>query len=105
MNSAAIIEEIKQLSPAEQVEVIQFTSELARKRQLTATELGEMANRLAESDEPAEISRLKSALRRGFSGESGLPNARRHNLPRRLYADLLGRVQQRPIPGKQLTVM
>jgi len=68
MTSAAIIEEIKQLSPAEQVEVIQFTSELARKRQLTATELGEMAGRLAESDDPAEIVRLKSAMTRGFYG-------------------------------------
>ena len=69
MTSTAIIEEIKQLSPAEQAEVIQFTSELARKRQLTATELGGMADRLAESDDPAEIVRLKSALTRGFYGE------------------------------------
>ena len=69
MTSTAIIEEIKQLSPTEQVEVIQFTSELARKRQLTAAELGEMADRLAESDDPAEIVRLKSAMTRGFYGE------------------------------------
>ena len=69
MTATAIIEEIKQLSPAEQAEVIQFTSELARKRQLTATELGGMADRLAESDDPAEIVRLKSAMTRGFYGE------------------------------------
>ena len=69
MTSATIIEEIKRLPPAEQVEVIQFTSELARKRQLTATELGEMADRLAESDDPAEIVRLKSAMTRWFYGE------------------------------------
>ena len=48
--------------------MIQFTSELARKRQLTAT-LGELANRLAESNDPAEIIRLKSAMTRGFYGE------------------------------------
>jgi hypothetical protein len=69
MTSAAIIEEIKQLPPAEQVEVIQFATELARKRQLTAAELGELADRLAASDDPAEIIRLKSAMTRGFYGE------------------------------------
>jgi len=69
MTSAAIIEEIKQLSPEEQAEVIQFTSELARKRQLTAKQLGELADRLAESDDPAEIVRLKSVMTRGFYGE------------------------------------
>ena len=69
MTSTAIIEEIKQLSPTEQVEVIRFTSELARKRQLTATELGELADGLAASDDPAEIIRLKSAMTRGFYGE------------------------------------
>ena len=69
MTSAAIIEEIKRLPPAEQIEVIQFTSELARKRQLTATELGELADRLATSDDSAEIIRLKSAMTRGFYGE------------------------------------
>jgi len=47
MRSAAIIEEIKRLPPAEQVEVIQFTTDLARKRQLTAAESGELADRLA----------------------------------------------------------
>ena len=45
MTSTAIIEEIKRLPPTEQVEVIRFASELARKRQLTATELGELADR------------------------------------------------------------
>ena len=69
MTSAAIIEEIKRLPLPDQVEVIQFTSELARKRQLTATELGELADKLAESNDPAEIVRLKSAMTRGFYGE------------------------------------
>ena len=69
MTSTAIIEEIKRLSPAEQGEVIQFTSELARKRQLTASELGEMADRLAESSDLAEIVRLKTATTRGFYGQ------------------------------------
>ena len=69
MTSAAIIQEIKQLPPAEQAEVIQFTVELAHSRQLTGKELGGMADKLATSNDPAEIIRLKSAMTRGFYGE------------------------------------
>jgi hypothetical protein len=69
MTSSAIIQEIKQLPPAAQAEVIQFTVGLAKTRQLTGKELGELADRLAASDDPAEIIRLKSAMTRGFYGE------------------------------------
>ena len=69
MTAAKVIEEIKHLPPGEQVEVIQFAAELARSRQLTGQELGELAERLAESSDPAEIIRLKSAMTRGFYGE------------------------------------
>ena len=69
MTAATVIEEIKHLAPKEQAEVIQFAVELARSRQLTAQELGELADRLAESKDPAEIIRLKSAMTRGFCGE------------------------------------
>jgi hypothetical protein len=69
MTAAKVIEEIKQLTPNEQAEVIQFAVELARSRQLTAEELGELAERLAEATDPAEILRLKSAMTRGFYGE------------------------------------
>jgi hypothetical protein len=68
MTSAAIIKEIEQLPPAEQAEVIQFTVGLARSRQPTGKELGELADRLAASDDPAEIIRLRSAMTRGFYG-------------------------------------
>ncbi len=39
MTAATVIDEIKHLSPAEQVKVIQFAFELARTRALTAQEL------------------------------------------------------------------
>jgi len=68
VTSAAIIEEIKQLPPAEQAEVIQFTVGLAQNRQLTGKELGELADRLAASNDPAEVIRLNSATTRGFYG-------------------------------------
>jgi len=69
VSAAKVIEEIKHLSPNEQAEVIQFAVELARSRQLTAEELGDLADRLAKSDDPAEIIRLRSAMTRGFYGE------------------------------------
>lgn len=69
MTAAKVIDVIEHLPPNEQAEVIQFAFELARRRQLSAHELGEMADRLAESNDPAEITRLKSAMTRGFYGE------------------------------------
>ncbi|HWF20022.1 MAG TPA: hypothetical protein VG754_12185 [Verrucomicrobiae bacterium] len=69
MNAAQVIDEIKHLPQVEQAEVIQFAFELARSRQLAPRELGEMAEQLAKSNDPAEIVRLKSAMTRGFYGE------------------------------------
>ncbi len=69
MGAAKVIEEIRHLPPGEQAEVIQFTIELARRRQLSGHELSELAKKLSESDDPAEIARLKSAMTRGFYGE------------------------------------
>jgi hypothetical protein len=68
MTAAKVIEEIDDLSPDEQARVIQHAFKLARGRQLSPDELGELADRLAESTDPAEIIRLKSALTCGFYG-------------------------------------
>lgn len=69
MTAAKVIEEIDGLPPAEQAKVIQHAFDLAQRRQLSADELGDLAERLAASDDPAEIVRLKSAMTRGFYGE------------------------------------
>ena len=69
MSAAAVIEEIKLLPPAEQSRVIQFALELARTRRLTGKELGVLAQRMVESNDPAEVEKLKSALTRGFYGD------------------------------------
>ena len=69
MTAAKIIDEMESLSPDEQAKVIQHAFMLARHRQLSADELGDLAERLAASDDPAEIIRLKSAMTRGFYGE------------------------------------
>ena len=69
MTAAKVIEEIDDLPPGEQAKVIQHAFELARTRQLSPEELGELAEKLAASNDPAEILRLKSAMTRGFYGE------------------------------------
>ena len=59
MTAAKVIEEMDSLPPDEQAKVIQHALELARHRQLGADELGELAERLATSNDPAEIIRFK----------------------------------------------
>jgi hypothetical protein len=73
MTARAVIEEIEQLPPEEQSRVIQFVNELARKRQLTGKELGELARRMVEEKDPAEADRLQEEIVRGFYG--GEPHA------------------------------
>ncbi len=69
MTTAAIIEEIRHLPPAEQTEVIRFAVALAQERALTPDELTGLAQRLAESEDPAEIAKLKASLIDGFYGK------------------------------------
>jgi len=69
MTAAKIIDEMENLPPDEQAKIIQHAFKLARRRQLSADELGDLADRLAASNDPAEIIRLKSAMTRGFYGE------------------------------------
>jgi len=69
MTATAVIEEIKQLPRAEQSRVIQFVNELVHKRQITGEELGELAKQMVEAKDPAEASRLREEIVRGFYGD------------------------------------
>jgi len=69
MTANAVIEEIKQLPRTEQSRVIQFAFELARQRQLSGEELGELAQQMVDSTDPAEIKKLREEIHRGFYGE------------------------------------
>jgi isocitrate/isopropylmalate dehydrogenase len=69
MTAAKVIEEIKQLPREEQSRVLEFAFELARQRQLSGKELTAVAKRMVDSDDPAEVERLKAELTRGFYGE------------------------------------
>ncbi len=73
MTATAVIEEIEQLPPDEQSRVIKFVNELARKRQLTGNELGNLARQMVETKDPAEAGRLQEEIVRGFYG--GEPHA------------------------------
>jgi hypothetical protein len=69
MTAATVIKEIKLLPPKEQVEVIQFTFQLAKTRPLTGKELTKLARRMVRSVDPAEVARLKSSIISGFYGK------------------------------------
>jgi hypothetical protein len=68
MTATAVIEEIKHLPREEQSRVLQFAFELARERQLSGEELAELAQRMADSNDPAEKKRLREEIHRGFYG-------------------------------------
>jgi hypothetical protein len=69
MTATVVIEEIKQLPRAEQSRVLQFAFELARERQLSGEALAELAQQMADSNDPAEKKRLREEIHRGFYGE------------------------------------
>ncbi len=69
VTAAKVIDEILHLPREEQSRVLEFAFELARKRQLCGKELSALAQRMVDSDDPAEVERLKSEITRGFYGE------------------------------------
>jgi hypothetical protein len=66
MTSADVIEKIKPLPREEQSRVVQFAVELARSRQLSGEELGVIAQKMLETEDPVEEKRLEEELTRGF---------------------------------------
>lgn len=69
MNASGVIEEIKLLPRGEQSRVIHFALELARERQLPGKDLSDLAQRMADADDPEEAKRLRGEIHRGFYGE------------------------------------
>ena len=68
MTATQIIEEIKRLDPEEQLGVIRFAYQLDAERQLTGDELSGLAERMVSTADPAEQSRLREEIIRGFYG-------------------------------------
>jgi len=68
MTGAEVIEEIKRLPSAERAKVLAFTRLVTDNPPLTPEELGELANRMVETEDSAEADRLKEKIVRGFYG-------------------------------------
>ena len=69
VSAIQVIEEIKHLPRAEQSRVLRFALELARERQLPGDKLSELAQQMADSDDPAKVNNLREEIHRGFYGE------------------------------------
>jgi hypothetical protein len=69
MTAAAVIEEIKHMPLAEQSRVIRFAFELANERQSSGEKLSELARRMAGSNDPGEVKKLREEIHLGFYGE------------------------------------
>ena len=69
MTASKVTEEIMHLPREEQSQVLEFAIELKRQRQLSGKELSALAQRMVDSDDPAEVERLKSEITRGFYGD------------------------------------
>ena len=68
MTGVEVIEEIKRLPREEQAKVLAFARQLAESQPLTPEELGELANRMVETQDSAEADRLQENIVRGFYG-------------------------------------
>jgi hypothetical protein len=68
MTARQIIEEIKRLSPKEQLGVIRFAYELDAERQLSGAELSKLAARMTETDDAVEAVTIRETIVRGFYG-------------------------------------
>ncbi|MEQ1841768.1 MAG: hypothetical protein ABL994_15290 [Verrucomicrobiales bacterium] len=69
MTAAEIIREIDSLPPAELAEVVRHAKELDKRRPLSGTELGVLAQQMVDATDPAEVERLKAEITKGFYGD------------------------------------
>jgi hypothetical protein len=69
MTADQIIEDIKSLPRDQQSRVVKFAVELARSRQIPAEDLVVIAQKMLETNDPAEKKRLEDDLTRGFYGD------------------------------------
>jgi hypothetical protein len=68
MTAVQIIEEIKRLPREEQTRVVEFARQVGDSRPLAPEELGQLAKRMVEAENPAEADRLQEQIERGFYG-------------------------------------
>jgi hypothetical protein len=68
MTASQIIDEIKRLTPEEQAGVVRFVYELDAERKLSGPELSALAERLVQTEDPVEASRVRESIIKGFYG-------------------------------------
>ena len=68
MTAAQIFKEIRDLPPEEQAGVVRAVYELDTERKLSGPELSFLAERLVQTDDPIEISRVGETIVSGFYG-------------------------------------
>jgi hypothetical protein len=68
MTASQVIHELEALPPDEQAEVIRFAYRLDAERQLTGPELSSLAEKMAQTSDPAEAALVRDAIVRGFYG-------------------------------------
>jgi hypothetical protein len=68
MTAAEIIEEIKRLPRDERNQVVEFARHATENLPLSPEELGQLARRMVEAQDPAEADRLQEEIVRGFYG-------------------------------------
>jgi hypothetical protein len=68
MTASQIIDEIKSLTPEERAGVVRFVYQLDAERKLSGPELSILAERLVNVGDPAEASRVRETIVRGFYG-------------------------------------
>jgi len=68
MKVAEIIDEIQQLPPGQQAEIIRFAYELDAERKLSGGELSALAERMTTCTDPTEAQVVREAIVRGFYG-------------------------------------
>ncbi len=64
-----VIEEIRQLPPSEQAEVIRFAYRLDAERILSGKELGALAQQMIAASDPIEKLKIREEMTRGFYGD------------------------------------
>ena len=68
MSVAEIKEAIQKLSPQEKGKVFEFIHDLEAKHRLGGRQLSALAEKLAQTTNPTEISRLREEIGQGFYG-------------------------------------
>ena len=70
MTATQIMQEIVNLKPTEQAEVVRFAYQLDADRQLSGDELTALAKKMVAATDPLEKAKIREQITRGFYGRN-----------------------------------